>query len=207
MSTEPITDAEHKEALHLLATELEKHGFHLMALGSSAVLLKSGALGGTKDVDIHAFHVEDVAKYWDVLDAVATALGGHYKFEKDGASVTMHINVQGRMVPVEFIEGREDFIEPHVLADALKSAKMVDGVYVPSWEHLVAMKTEAFFDRTGVKRQKYLDDLGTMRERIEREGTKLDAGELERVIRLRPERKHQEMLLTAFREMERVIAG
>jgi hypothetical protein len=207
MSDDLITDVEHREALRMLSAELAKRGYGMMALGSSAVLLKSGAIGSTKDVDVHPFHIEDVEKYWTVLDEIATALKGHYKFEKDGASVTLQITVRGRMVPVEFIEGREDFIEPHVLADALKSAKVVEGVYVPTWEHLVGMKTEAYFDRTGEKKTKYLADLGVIRERIEAAGEKLGAAELERVIRLRPEKKHQEMLQTAFRELSAVIAG
>lgn len=191
--------------MRLIAAELHKRGFGLMALGSSAVLLKSGAVGSTKDVDVHPFHVEDVEKYWTVVEEVAHALGGHHKFEKDGASITLHIRVRGQMVPVEFIEGREDFIEPEVLADALKSAKVVDGIHVPSWEHLVAMKTEAWYDRTGEKRVKYLADLGRIRERVEAARESLKAAELERVIKLRPARKHEEMLATAFRELATVI--
>lgn len=205
MTDVPISDAEHREALRALAAEFAKHGIRIMALGSSAVLLKSGMAGGTKDIDVHPFPVGDFEKYWDAIELVAKNLGGTVKIEPDGASITMHIRIRDRMVPVELIEGREDFIEPHVLDDAKKSAQDVNGILVPSWEHVAVMKAEAWYDRTGETRAKYREDMVKLASRFAEDGTRLDAAELERLVKLRPERKHEEMLSTIFRVLDRVL--
>jgi predicted RNA-binding protein len=65
------------------------------------------------------------------------------------------------------------------------------------------MKAEAWFDRTGPEKQKYLLDLSTMRERVGEEGVSLKRKELRRLVELRDARKHDEMIRT----IERVFAG
>ena len=205
MTDAPITDADHREALRALAAHFRPHGLRILALGSSAVLLKSGMAGGTKDIDVHPFPVGDFERYWDAVGAVAQSLGGTVKLEPDGASITMHISTPHGMAPVELIEGREDFIEPHVLKDATETAHDVDGVLVPSWEHIAAMKAEAWFDRTGEARGKYREDMVKLAARFATDGTRLHAAELERLVRLRPARKQAEMLGTLFRVFDAVL--
>lgn len=196
--TDLITDAEHREAIRLLVEALGKHDLKVMALGSTALLLRTGRLGTTKDVDIHAFPLEDAERSFDTLEVIARDLGGHQKLSPDGATTTLWIPVRGLMVPVGLIEGGSEFITPEVLRDAIKTATVIAGAYVPSWEHFIAMKAEAHFDRTGEAQRKYLADLTLIRDRLPI-GSRLDAKELERVIRLRPSRKHADMLATAFR--------
>lgn len=202
---EAITDDEHREALGILSKEFADRGLRMLALGSSAVLLKAGIAGGTKDIDIHLFPIGDVLEYTDVIEEIAKGLGGHSAWKPDGAVFVMHIRVRGSMIPVEIIEGGADFIELHVFEDMRKSAKEVNGVLVPSWEHIVGMKAEAWWDRTGSRREEYREDLVAIAQGVEQGGEKLDATELERVIRLRQDKKHDGMLELVFRTFEAVL--
>lgn len=189
----PVTDEEHRQAVQVLVRELGKGGLSILAVGSTAVLFATGRLGMTKDADVHPFPVEDWLAYHDLLEAVLERLGGTLQLETDGASMTAHIPVRGRNVPVELIEGREDFIQPEVLADAVASSRVIDGVHVPTWEHIVTMKAEAWFDRTGSKKDKFLEDLGELRDRIQDRGASLSRSEVRRLVGMRPERKHDAM--------------
>lgn len=199
-----ITAEEQREAVALVARELGKRGLKVLALGSVAVLLRTGVTtSSSKDIDLHPFPVEDFIHYHDAIEEAAKALHGHMKLEPDGASITMHVPIRGGDVPVELITGREDFIHPNVLADAVKSAVVREGILVPTWEHLIAMKAEAWFDRTGPEKQKYLLDLSTIRDRTGEERAPLKRRELRRLVEMREARKREEMLRT----IERVFAG
>lgn len=201
-----VTPEEQREATRLVAGELAKHGLEVLVLGSVAVLLRVGGAvrtSSTKDVDMHAFPVGDVVQYWDILEASAKNLHGSMRMGTDGAAFVLHVPVQGRDVPVEIIEGNEDFIPPMVLVDAVETAIRIDGVWVPTWEHIAVMKAEAWFDRTGDMKRKYLEDLATLAGHLRPGAERLNRSELKRLVAMREERKRQDMLLT----LERVFAG
>lgn len=103
--------------------------------------------------------------------------------------------------------GRRDFIEPNVLEDAVEGAQERESVLVPSLEHLVVMKAEARFDRTGPQERKYTQDLSALREWMEREKENLDRGEIGRLVAMRPERKHDDLRRTIERMFEDVLQG
>lgn len=92
-----------------------------------------------------------------------------------------------------------------MLEDAKRSAQDVNGILVPSWEHVAVMKAEAWFDRTGEVRNKYREDMVKLAALSAKNGTTLDAAELERLVRLRPARKHDDMLATVFRLFDGVL--
>lgn len=188
------------KALEKIADEVREEGRDVLALGSAAVVLRTGHRSTTtKDLDVHAFPVDDIVALEEDLRDAIERLGGTMQWEPDGATITAHIPVGGWEIPVEFVFGRENFIEPEVLADAVDVAEERDGVLVPSWEHIVTMKGEAWFDRTGRKREKYLQDLRTIREWMDEEGGSLSRDEVRRLVELRPQRKRREMLLTIGR--------
>ncbi|MHB8584889.1 MAG: nucleotidyltransferase [Thermoplasmatota archaeon] len=127
-----IGDDDHREAVRIVDRELAQRGFRLMALGSTALLLRTGRLGTTKDVDLHPFPVQDFETYLDATQDLARQLGGNAILEKDGASITLNISVRGKMVSVELIEGADEWISPAILADAVKTAENVGNILVPS---------------------------------------------------------------------------
>lgn len=194
---------EQVEALDSLATELRKTGIGVLALGSAAVILRTGQRSTTtKDLDLHVFPVDDILELEDKLDDALERLGGTMQWEPDGATITAHVPTGGREIPVEIVLGRDEFISPEVLADAVETAEDRDGVLVPSWEHIVTMKAEAWFDRTGTQRNKYLADLRSIREGMDEQDEDLREDEIHRLIAFRPERKRREMALTIGRIFE-----
>lgn len=127
-----VSEAEQRLAVHLLADVLGERGFKILLLGSVAVLFKSGQGGLTKDVDVHVPPSEDYESYYDALDWAVQRLGGPPpKLATDGSSITLWIPVEGRDVPVEVIEGREDFIDPVVLSDGMATATHHNDLYPP----------------------------------------------------------------------------
>lgn len=64
------------------------------------------------------------------------------------------------------------------------------------------MKVEAWFDRTGRERDKYLADLRSIREWMDERDGELSGDEVRRLVELRPERKRREMMLTIGRIFE-----
>ncbi|MBI4394341.1 MAG: nucleotidyltransferase [Euryarchaeota archaeon] len=202
MSGGLVSDDEQREVLRLLAREFHTDGLHLLVLGSTARLFKTGHHGATKDMDLHPFPVGDVENYLAVIERVAAALHGHYRIEPDGASISLYVPTPNGDVPVELIEGREDFISPEVLKDAVMTAGKADDIYVPSWEHLVAMKAEAMFDRVGAQKARFSEDLLQMAKTLSASGEMLGRGEVNRIVALRPERKRDAMRLA----LERIFA-
>lgn len=145
-------------------------------------------------------------EFHDAIEAATKALKGTMKQEPDGASITLHVPVRGRDVPIELITGGE-FITPEVLADAVKTATPREGLFIPSWEHLATMKAEAWFDRTGPEKAKYLLDLANLRDLMAQEAAPLSRREVRRLVRMREDRKRREMLLTIERVFVLLLAS
>ncbi len=201
-----FTAEEQLQALQRIAAKLRGRGLEVLALGSAAVALRTGQRGSvTKDLDLHAFPVKDILAFQDAIEGAVEALDGHMQWEADGSSITAHVPIGGREIPVEFVLGREDFIEPEVLEDAVGDAEKREGLLVPSWEHIVAMKAEAWFDRTGQEKRKYLEDLRSIGDWMAEHGQGIRRVEVRRVVEMRPDRKHREMLLTIERIFARVL--
>ena len=199
----PFSADEQLQALGTIAEELRETDLDVLAPGSAAVVLRTGQRSiVTKDLDVHPFPSDDVLDLWDGIEEAIQRLGGSVEWEPDGATITAHVPMAGRDLPVEFVLGRENFIEPEVLEDAMETAEKRERVLVPSWEHIVVMKAEAWFDRTGREQETYLRDLTDIRDWMEETGTSLQRGEVERLVELRPERKHREMMLTIGRIFE-----
>lgn len=202
-SSGTFTAREQIEALYRLAEELQEDDVGVLALGSAAVILKTGQRSTTtKDLDLHVFPVEDILALHDTIEQAIDRLGGTMAWEPDGATITAHVPVGGREISVEIVFGRDQFIHPEVLEDAVETAEEREGVLVPSWEHIVAMKAEAWFDRTGRQQDKYLADLRSIREWMDEQDGGLSESEVRRLVELRPERKRREMMLTVGRVFE-----
>lgn len=201
-----FTAEEQLKALQRIAAELRATELDVLALGSAAVVLRTSQRGTvTKDLDLHAFPVQDILAFEDAIEGTVKALGGHMHWEADGASITAHVPIGGRDIPVEFVLGREDFIEPEVLEDAVEHAEDREGLLVPSWEHIVAMKAEAWFDRTGQEKRKYLEDLRDIGDWMAEHDHSIRRAEVRRVVQMRPDRKHRDMLLTIERIFAQVL--
>ncbi len=199
-----FSDEEQLHALSKIVEALEDTTLGVLALGSAAVVLRSGARGSvTKDLDVHVYPVEDILAFQEALEeAIVDRLGGRMAWEPDGASITAHIPTPTQEIPVEIILGREDFIDPKVLDDAVASAEEHDGVLVPSWEHIVTMKAEAWFDRSGERKRAYRLDLREIANRLEETEANLQEDAIDRLVRLRPERKRREMKKIIYRIFE-----
>lgn len=190
----PLTASEQLEALELIAGELFDCGYRVLALGSAAVVLHTGQRGTTtKDLDIHVHPSGEFMPLYETIEEMVEQLGGSISLEPDGASLTAHVPLRGKDVTVEIVLGREDFIEPETLEDAVEGAEERDGFLVPSLEHLVAMKAEAWFDRTGEKERKYLKDLRDLEEWLADVDETIEREEVVRLIQMRPERKRMAM--------------
>lgn len=199
-----VTPDEQLQVLRALADRLRAHGRRVLALGSAAVVLRTGQVDATtKDLDVFAYPVDDVVEFEEAIREAVEKLDGSARWEPDGASITLRVPVNGQDVPVEVILGREDFIQQEVLEDAVDGAGEAEDVLVPSWEHVVAMKAEAWFDRVGEEQRKYLLDLARIADSLDGHDERLDREEIQRIVELRPERKRTEMLRT----IERVFAG
>lgn len=200
--TRPRFGAEEQlRMLSRIADALDQTPLGVLALGSAAVILRTGPSGTvTKDLDLHVYPTDDILAFQDALEeAIVDRLEGRMAWEPDGASLTAHVPVMGKEMPVEIILGRENFIEPEVLEDAVRTAEEQDGVLVPSWEHIVSMKAEAWFDRSIHRKEKYLEDLWEIREILEETGDTLEREEVERLVGMRPERKHPGMTRIVIR--------
>lgn len=204
-SSEPVTEAEQRLAVEKIAPLLAEKGYETLLLGSVAVLYKTDRGQLTKDVDIHVSPTGDIIRFYDDVEMISKSLEGRFQLMADGASITLYIPIGRADVPIEIIEGREDFIEPDVLSDALSSATQQGHVKIPTWAHLICMKAEAWFDRTGPEKSKFLEDLLEIKARLTRTSSLLDQHELERIIKLRPGRKHLEMRAILFREFAELL--
>lgn len=189
----PLSAADQEEAVRWLSRAVASGGFRLLLLGSTALVLGWNLEKTSKDVDVHPF---PVGKRWEAFfDGLSTALGragGHLRIEPDGASMTAFVPTKAGLVPVELIEGREDFISPEVLADAARHARRVGAYLVPSAEHLLVMKAEAYFDRSGAARAKFAADVLEVVAACFPSGV-VDEREVARLLQMRPARKRAAM--------------
>ena len=79
------------------------------------------------------------------LESIVKEEGGHVRWEPDGRSMTVAYPLADRLIPVEIVLGGEDWISPEVLEDAIGTGTYIDHVLVPSPEHLLVMKAEAYW--------------------------------------------------------------
>jgi len=185
----------HGRFLRELSREFEKHGLRVLVLGSSATLMLLGkARRMTKDIDIHTFPVV-FPDHIDLLQEVANIFDGNIILQPDGASIQMNTIYEGKNVTVEIIEGGgEHFLLPEVLRDIEITAEIVEGIYVPTWEHVIIMKAEAYVDRrASEQKRKYLDDLVEIHTELFSVQKMISETELDRIIELRPSRKRAEL--------------
>lgn len=188
---------EQRLAVERVAETLRPLGIRVMVLGRVAMLYLFEMGQASKDVDIHPFPMED-QDLLDVQERLGSMIqdgGGHLRWEPDGRSMTVHVPIEGRLVPVEIVLGGEDWISPEVLEDAVRTGIPVGNVMVPTPEHLLVMKAEAFFDRRaehGVER--FRNDMLDIVEGTNRFDIQLDIVEVGRLVMMRPERKHDVMM-------------
>lgn len=171
-------------------------GLKIMVLGRVALFYRYGVGGSSKDVDLHPYPLLNV-DLLEVNDELAKALaprGGHLEWMADGRGLIVYVPFEERTAPVELIFGGEDWIDEDVLEDAIRTGEEMDGVLVPTDEHLFVMKAEAYVDRRGqTVADKYLTDMIQIVEALKEESSWLDTEEVTRLVSMRPQRKHEEM--------------
>ncbi len=185
----------HRRFLLELSEVFEEHGLKVLVLGSSATLMLLGkARRMTKDIDIHTFPIV-FPDHIDLLQMVAKMFNGNIILHPDGATIQMNTIFEGKTVTVEIIEGGGDhFLLPEVLQDIVATAKIDEGIYVPTWEHLIIMKAEAHIDRRASElKKKYLDDLVELHSELVALQKSISEKELDRIIELRSLRKQAEL--------------
>ena len=117
------------------------------------------------------------------------------RWEPDGRSMTVYYPIDDRLIPVEFILGGEDWIDTEVLTDAIGTGTLFGRVLVPSPEHLLVMKAEAYYDRMAAPgHERFKDDMVQIVEGAIRSGSDLNPTEVHRLILMRPSRKHATMM-------------
>ncbi len=194
---EDLFDVSEQRAITKEVSEIVRPlGLKIMVLGRVALFYRYGFVGSSKDVDLHPYPLRSVEfeVLNDELTKALTARGGRLEWMPDGKVLVLHIPFEHRVAPVEIIFGGEDFIEEHVLEDAISTGEEIDGILVPSDEHLFVMKAEVSVDRRdGVASDKALTDMIRIVEALDQRGSGLDEKEVLRLIALRPERKQKAM--------------
>lgn len=171
-------------------------GLRIMVLGRVALFYRYGLGGLSKDVDLHPYPLlnVDLLEVNDELTKVLAPRGGHLEWMADGRGLIIYVPFHERTAPVELIFGGEDWIDEIVLEDAILTGEEMDGVLVPSDEHLFVMKAEAYVDRRDqAVGDKYLTDMVQIVEALEQKGSRLDPDEISRLVSMRPKRKHDDM--------------
>ncbi len=167
-------------------------GMGVLVLGRVAMAFLFDLGGSSKDVDVHPFPLED-KDLVRMADLIERELGprGRLRWEPDGRSLTVIVPIGDRDVPVELVLGGEDWIGEDVLVDAVRTGVRREGVVVPTPEHLFVMKAEAAVDRrTGYEASKFRQDMVQIARAVRSKDASLDMEEIERLIRMRPARKH-----------------
>jgi hypothetical protein len=164
-----------------------------MVLGRVALFYRYGFGGLSKDVDLHPYPLlnVDLLELNDELIEALSSRGGHLEWMADGRGLIIYMPFKERMAPVELIFGGEDWIDEHVLEDAIQTGEEIEGVLVPSNEHLFVMKAEAYVDRRDKPAaDKYLTDMIRIVKVLAQNDSRLDVDEVNRLIAMRPNRKH-----------------
>ena len=188
---------EQRMAVEGVALALLPLDINVMVLGRVAMLYLFDMGRASKDVDIHPFPMgsRDIVEMQERLDSIVREKGGHVRWEPDGRSMTVAYPLDDRLIPVEIILGGEDWISPEVLEDAIGTGTYMDHVLVPSPEHLLVMKAEAYFDRMAEPgHERFRDDMVQIVEGIERNRKSLFPAEIQRLVLMRPSRKHGIMM-------------
>ncbi len=188
---------EQRMAVEGVALALLPLDINVMVLGRVAMLYLFDMGRASKDVDIHPFPMgsRDIVEVQERLDSIVREKGGHVRWEPDGRSMTVAYPMDDRLIPVEIILGGEDWISPEVLEDAIGTGTYMGHVLVPSPEHLLVMKAEAYFDRMAEPgHERFRDDMVQIVEGIERNRKSLFPAEIQRLVLMRPSRKHAIMM-------------
>jgi len=184
-------------AVEGVADALQPLDINVMVLGRVALLYLFGEGRASKDVDLHPYPMgsRDLMTMYDQLEAVVNVKGGRIRWEPDGRSMTLYYPIDDRLIPVEFVLGGEDWISPDVLEDAVGTGTLSGRVLVPSPEHLLVMKAEAYYDRMAESSDnRFKDDMVQIVDGVTRAGMALNPQEIHRLILMRPFRKHPVMM-------------
>jgi hypothetical protein len=191
-----FTVDEQRAIARIVSELVQPLGLKIMVLGRVALFYRYGLGGSSKEVDLHPYPLVDT-DLLEVNDELAGALssrGGHLEWMPDGRGLIVYIQFEERTAPVALIFGGEDWIDEHVLEDAIRTGEEMDGVLVPTDEHLFVMKAEAYVDRRDqTVADKYLTDMIQIVEALEKGGSRLDPDEVTRLVMMRPVRKHEKM--------------
>jgi hypothetical protein len=188
---------EQRLAVEGIADALRPLDINVMVLGRVALLYLFGEGRASKDVDVHPFPMgsRDFMEMHDQLEGVVKEEGGRVSWESDGRSITVYYPIKERHIPVELILGGEDWIDTHVLEDAIGTGSLSGNVLVPSPEHLLVMKAEAVYDRMASDEgNRFKGDMVQIAAMASRAGVDLDPREVHRLILMRPPRKHATMM-------------
>ena len=188
---------EQRMAVEGVADALRPLDIRVMVLGRVAMLYLFGMGRASKDVDVHPFPMasRDIVEVQERLEAVVKGGGGHVRWEPDGRSMTVAYPLADRLIPVEIVLGGEDWVTPEVLEDAIATGEYIGQVLVPSPEHLLVMKAEAYYDRVAEPgHERFKDDMVQVVEGVERSGRTLDPVEVRRLVLMRPSRKRGIMM-------------
>ena len=191
-----IGEEEHRRAIEKISEKFKEHDIDLLLLGSSSILYRYGSVRRTKDIDVHPFPIEPYVDFYEDLEEIVEKLDGSFNIETDGSSITLFAEIEGKTLTIELIDaGGSHFLTKEVLEDMIDQADEVNGVFVPSDEHLIVAKAEAYIDRNegDSAKQKFFEDLIDIREKIKEKDFKLDYDELKRIVGLRPERKQSQL--------------
>jgi len=191
-----IGEEEHRRAIEKISEKFKEHDIDLLLLGSSSILYRYGSVRRTKDIDVHPFPIEPYVDFYEDLEEIVEKLDGSFNIETDGSSITLFAEIEGKTLTIELIDaGGSHFLTKKVLNDMIDQADEVNGVFVPSDEHLIVAKAEAYIDRNegDPAKEKFFEDLIDIREKIEEKDLELDYDELKRIVGLRPERKQSQL--------------
>ncbi len=184
---------EEQRAIARIVSELvQPLELKIMVRGRVALFYRYGFGGSSKDVDLHPYPLfkVDILEVNDELTKALASRGGHLEWMADGRGLIVYLPYEERTAPVELIFGGEDWIDE----DAIRTGEEMDGVLVPTDEHLFVMKAEAYVDRRDrAVADKYLTDMIQIVEALEEMGSGLDLDEVTRLVSMRPVRKHEEM--------------
>lgn len=192
-----ISSDEQRMAVEGVATALKPLDINVMVLGRVAMLYLFDMGRASKDVDIHPFPMgsRDILVMQERLESVVTEKGGHVRWEPDGRSLTLAYPLADKLIPVEIVLGGEDWISPEVLEDAIGTGTYIGHVLVPSPEHLLVMKAEAYYDRMAEPgHERFKDDMVQIVEGTEMNEINLDPSEVQRLVLMRPPRKQRIMI-------------
>ena len=205
-----IGEEEQKRILAELREIFSEEDLNILVLGSIAVHYRLGPVGRTKDIDIRPFPIDDdsFVEYWDKLEDIKEKIGGTLNMERGGSTATLIARLDEQEVIIELIDaGGEKFLTKEVIDDMIEKAEKIEGVYVPSIEHLAVAKAEAFLDRNegDPGKEKFRQDIIKIRERLKAKDLELTGEEIKRIVDLRVGRKRDRLLKVVKKYLHEVM--